>query len=365
MACKLGFGLMRLPRLEDGSIDIEQGKEMADYFLANGGTYFDTAFVYEGSEEATRKILVERYPRDSYTLASKINARVAKSAEDARAQLATSLERTGAGYFDYYLLHAMNAENRITYRDYGLWEFVAEQKEKGLIRHMGFSFHDKPEVLEEILTKHPEAEFVQLQINYADMDNPDVQSEANLAVARKFGKPVVVMEPVKGGLLAAPIQEVRDIFTAVSPDASPASWAIRFVASQEGILTVLSGMSDLAQVEDNVSFMKKFKPLNKEELAAIAKAQEILKTQKTVPCTACRYCVEGCPMGIPIPDIFKSLNRLIVFNDEKGARWRYGRAVEGKGKASDCIGCGACESTCPQQLSIRDLLADAAKQLEE
>ncbi len=364
MGIKLGFGLMRLPRLADGSIDIEQGKQMVDCFIAGGGTYFDTAFVYPGSEEAARKILVERYPRESYTLATKVNARAAADAEAAKAQFKTSLERTGAGYFDYYLLHAMGSGNRDKYEEYGLWEFVAEQKKKGLIRHMGFSFHDKPEVLDEILTAHPEAEFVQLQINYADWESADVQSRACYEVARKHGKKVVIMEPVKGGNLASLPKEAEEILKALQPEKSIASWGIRFAASLDGILAVLSGMSTLAQVEDNMSYMEHFEPLSEEEHRAVEQAVEILKKQRQIPCTACRYCTENCPMNINIPGLFSAYNMYLRYDNLGAARHTYELRIRDHGKASDCLKCGACEAACPQHLEIRGLLEEVAGVLE-
>ena len=288
---KLGFGLMRLPKLADGkNIDIEETKRMVDAFLAAGMKYFDTAYVYDGglSEKAAKEALVDRYPRESFYLATKLNtgAQGCVDEETAKKQLFTSLERTGAGYFDFYLLHALGTRNRQSYEDYHLWDFVKEMKEKGLIRHYGFSFHDKPEVLDDLLTKHPDAEFVQLQINYADWDAPNVQSRECLEVARKHGKSVTVMEPVKGGTLAVPPERVQQIFRAADPVASFPSWAIRFVASQDGIITVLSGMSNLARMEDNLSYMKDFKPLNEEEMETVFKVTEILKGQDFIGCLA-------------------------------------------------------------------------------
>jgi predicted aldo/keto reductase-like oxidoreductase len=353
---KLGFGLMRLPKLEDGTIDVAQTADMADLFLEAGGTYFDTAFMYPGSEEAIRDALVKRHPRDSYTLASKLmcNSEVADE-ETARQEFYTSLERTQAGYFDYYLLHALQRSNYQKYEDYHIWDFVKEQKEKGLIRHYGFSFHGDPELLEELLSKHPDVDFVQLQINYADWENPGVNSKKNLEICRAHGKLVTVMEPVKGGILADPIDSVKAIFNSEDPDASYASWAIRFVASQEGILTVLSGMSNLAQMKDNLSFMKEFKPLDEHEQEVIAKVQEALNADQTIPCTGCRYCTKGCPMSIPIPDIFTVENRK-KGSPEFRTKREYSIVTQGKGKASDCIECGQCEGACPQHLPIIDLL---------
>ncbi len=354
---KLGFGLMRLPKLADGTIDVEQVKVMVDLFREAGGTYFDTAFAYPGSEEAIKKALVERYPRESYTLATKLIVNdPAMTEEDAKKEIHTSLERTGAGYFDYYLLHALQRSNYEYYDRYHLWDYVKELKEKGLIKHYGFSFHANPELLEELLIKHPDVEFVQLQINYADWENPGVASHKNYDVVRKHGKSLTVMEPVKGGALAKPFPAVQEIFRAANPDVSFASWAIRFVASKEGIITVLSGMSNIAQMEDNLSYMKNFQPLTAEEEAVIAKAQEALLADKSIPCTACHYCTEGCPMQIPIPEIFAVSNHEGLYPSWDAGKGPYRIATQNRGKASDCIQCGQCEAACPQHLPIIELL---------
>ena len=354
---KLGFGLMRLPRLEDGSIDVPQVSEMVDLFMEAGGTYFDTAFAYQGSEEAIRKALVERYPRDSYTLASKLIIQPGStiSVEEAKQETMTSLERSGAGYFDYYLVHAIQRGNWQKYEEYGIWDYVKELKEKGLIKHYGFSFHADPELLVELLERHPDAEFVQLQINYADWENPGVASRRNWEICKQYGKPVTVMEPVKGGILADPIDTVKEILKAADPDASYASWALRFVASKDNMLAVLSGMSSLEQMKDNLSFMKDFKPLTEEEEKVIAKAQEALDNDKSIPCTACHYCTKGCPMNIPIPEIFNVENRK-KGSPEFRTKREYTIVTAGKGKASDCIQCGQCEAACPQHLPIISLL---------
>ena len=363
---KLGFGLMRLPRLENGAIDIEQVKTMVDLFIAAGGTYFDTAFVYGSSEEATCEALVKRYPRESYTLATKLNARVAKGAEDARAQLLTSLERTQAEYFDYYLLHAISGvgDNYRRYEQYGLWDFIREQKGAGRVRHIGFSFHGSPELLDELLSAHPEVEFVQLQINYADWNNPRVQSRRCREVARKHDKLVTIMEPVKGGMLADPPAFVKDILSAANPSLSPAGWAIRYAASLDGVLVVLSGMSNIAQMKDNLSFMANFKPLDTQEQAVIARAQEALDAVPSIPCTGCRYCVPGCPKSIPIPDIFGAMNRQLIFGQLDEARKNYAWETRSGAKASDCIQCGQCEAACPQHLGIIEYLKQCAAALE-
>ena len=361
---KLGFGLMRLPRLENGEIDVPQVSEMVDRFLEAGGTYFDTAFAYQGSEEAIRKALVERYPRDSYTLATKLIARAGDTDPEAlKQELYTSLERTGAGYFDFYLLHAFQRNSYYLYDDFGLWDFAKEQKAKGLIKHLGFSFHADPELLEQVLDAHPETEFVQLQINYADWENPGVASRRNLEICRSRGIPVTVMEPIKGGILADPIDSVKAIFDRENNGLSYSSWAVRFVAGQEGVMITLSGMSSLAQMEDNLSYMKNFKPLDAHEMNVIREVQEALNKDQSIPCTACRYCTKGCPMNIPIPDIFSVENR------KKGSpRFRtvreYNIVTQGKGKASDCIQCGQCEEACPQHLPIIELL-EKCRELEE
>ena len=368
---KLGFGFMRLPMLEDGeTTDIEQTKQMVDRFMAAGCTYFDTAYVYgkDGeSEKAMRASLVERYPRDSFTIATKLNAWLAcNSEEEAKQQIYTSLERLGTDYVDFYLLHAIQDNNWKVYEDWHLWEYMEELKEKGLVKHWGFSFHATPELLEETLTKHPGAEFVQLQINYADMENPAVQSRACYEVARKHGKPVVVMEPVMGGTLATPPTPVEAVFKDADPNASNASWAIRYVATLDGVMTVLSGMSTLEQMEDNLSYMKDFQPLSRDELTVIGKAQKALDSIDQIKCTACHYCMPGCPMNIPIPDFFEAMNWHKIYGKTERAKGTYKRDSEKAGvKASECIACGQCEGACPQRLPIISLLEEVVATLED
>lgn len=359
---KLGFGLMRLPRKLIGT-DVEQTKQMVDLFLEAGFTYFDTAFVYLGSETAIRKALVERYPRESYTLATKMNAFMAPTEKAAKRQFTTSLERTGAGYFDYYLLHALMDNNYARYEKFHLWEFLQEQKSRGLIRHAGFSFHGTPQLLDKLLTEHPEVDFVQLQLNYADWNNPSIQSRANYEVARKHGKPIVVMEPVKGGALANPPEEAKKLFSTYHPDLSYASWAIRFTASLDGVMTVLSGMSTVAQMEDNLSYMKEFHPLNGEEQEIIQKVQRILGRSATIPCTSCHYCTAGCPKQIPIPEVFAAMNKKLGNGQEKQAIEEYRKVTEGRGSAADCIRCRQCENACPQHLPIVKYLEHCQKEL--
>ena len=355
---KLGFGLMRLPKLENGHIDVKQVCQMADRFLEAGGTYFDTAYVYDnGESEAVFKAAVaDRHPRDSYTLATKLNAWLqAHDEASAKQQFFTSLERTGAGYFDYYLMHALQRNNYTKYDEYHIWDFVQEQKAKGLIKHVGFSFHGDPELLEELLTRHPEIEFVQLQINYADWENPGVASRRNWEICKAHGKPVTVMEPVKGGILADPVPQVKAILDESGSGLSYASWAIRYVASLDNIITVLSGMSNLAQMEDNLSYMRDFKPLSAQEQDAVRRAQEALNSVRNIPCTGCHYCTDGCPMSIPIPDIFTVANRRAGSPHFRTVR-EYNNVTQDKGKASDCVQCGQCEGACPQHLPIIKLL---------
>ena len=363
---KLGFGLMRLPKLADGSIDIEQTKDMVDAFLAAGGTYFDTAYVYDngGSEAAAKAALVDRVPREKFTLATKLNAGVAKDEEDAKKQFEISLERTGAGYFDFYLLHALSKGNIKKYDDFHLWDYAKGLKEKGLVKHWGFSFHDTPEMLDELLTAHPDVDFIQLQINYADWENPKVQSRACWEVARKHGVSVVVMEPVKGGMLANPPKPVAEILEAADPDSSAASWAVRYVASLDGIITVLSGMSNQEQMEDNTSYMRDFCPLDEKEQEAITQAQKALAAIPSIACTGCHYCTDGCPMEIPIPEIFTAMNRNLVYGQLEEAKKNYNWETKGTGKASDCVQCGQCEGVCPQHLSVIDYLQQSAEVLE-
>lgn len=360
---KLGFGLMRLPKL-GGKIDIEQTKKMVDMFMEAGQTYFDTAYVYDdgGSERAAKEALVDRYPRESFTLATKLCAWAGNHSEEAaKQQFYTSLERTGAGYFDYYLLHALQKDNYKLYDKYHIWDFVKEQKARGLIRHWGFSFHASPEILDELLCEHPDAEFVQLQLNYADWENPNVASRANYEVARKHGKSIVVMEPVKGGALANPPKEVQEILKAADPAASFASWAIRYAASLNGIITVLSGMSNVEQMADNLSYMKEFKSLNESERTAVRMAQEKMSGVKGIPCTACHYCTAGCPKKISIPEIFAARNRQLIWGQLEEGRTAYEEAIKGLGNAGDCIACGQCERACPQQIKVVERLKECAE----
>ena len=362
---KLGFGLMRLPQ-KDGVIDVEQVKEMTDLFMEAGFTYFDTAWAYAGSEDAIRQALVERYPRDSYQLATKNAAWIdCKTKEEAYAQFDTSLAQTGAGYFDFYLLHNLGEARSRYFDEYDMWNWVMEKKKTGLIRHVGFSFHSTPEELEEILNAHPEMEFVQLQINYADWDNPAVQSRRCYEVARKHGKPVVIMEPVKGGMLATPPESVQNILKAAEPESSVASWAVRFAADLEGVITVLSGMSNVEQMKDNLSYMKTFDGLTDSQKETLKEAQEELKRIPLIPCTTCNYCAKVCPMNIGISGSFTAMNYLTLYGDTALAKNQEGWLVGGHGlkRADECIKCGKCEEACPQHIAIRENLVKVSEAL--
>ena len=362
---KLGFGLMSLPQ-KDGQIDIEETKQMVDMFLEAGFTYFDTAWAYPGSEDAIRQALVERYPRDRFTIATKNAAWIdCKTKEDAVSQFETSLRQTGAGYFDYYLLHNLGEGRTKYFNDFDMWEWIQEKKREGLVKNAGFSFHSTPEELEELLTAHPEMDFVQLQINYADWENPAVQSRKCYEIARKYEKPIIVMEPVKGGMLATPPQSVVNILKEAEPGSSAASWGIRFAADKAGVITVLSGMSSIAQMRDNLSYMTDFTGLKEEQRRVIKNAQEELAKIPLIPCTTCNYCAKVCPMDIGISGSFTAMNYLTLYGDKDAAlgqeNWLVGK--HGRKRADQCIKCGKCEEACPQHIKIRENLEEVKRVL--
>lgn len=368
---KLGFGFMRLPildREDQTSFDKEQICRMVDTFLERGFTYFDTAYMYHNfkSENVLKEVLIDRHPRESYMVASKLPTMFLKEKEDMERIFHEQLEKTGAGYFDYYLLHCLNAENYATAERLGSFAFGVELKEKGLIRKLGFSYHDNADLLDEILTAHPETEFVQLQINYLDWENQGIQSRKCYEVARKHGKEILVMEPVKGGTLANVPPMARKLLKAKEPELSVPSWAIRFAASLEGVSIVLSGMSNMEQLLDNTGYMEHFVPLNAEETALCMKVRDIINAAVSIPCTACRYCVDGCPMNIPIPDYFTLFNAEMQeiekpFNVQETY---YDNLAMNHGRASDCIGCGQCTQHCPQHIEIPDMLKKVATVFE-
>lgn len=363
---KLGFGCMRLPMVggPDGTVDQEQFNRMVDLYLQSGFCYFDTAHVYLGgqSEVALREGLVKRYPRESFLLTDKLSGSCFQSEEEIEPLFQKQLEATGTDYFDYYLMHSLSAEVYQKFLQCDAFSVVARLKAEGKIRHMGISFHDKPEVLEKILSEQPEIEVVQIQLNYLDYDSPSIESGAVYEVCRKYNKPVFVMEPVKGGGLSDIPEEAAQIFANLG-GGSPASYAIRYAASFEGVEMVLSGMSTYEQMVDNVAYMQDFVPLEEKEYDAIAQVREILKQQNAVPCTACRYCVAGCPQNILIPDLFACLNTKRRYQDW-GSDFYYGVHTKDHGKASDCIGCRQCESICPQHLPVTELLREVAEAFE-
>ena len=359
---KLGFGLMRLPKRKDRTIDISKTCDMIDAFMGAGCTYFDTARAYGESESATRRALVERYPRDSFTLATKNAAWMDKSREDAMAAFQTSLDETGAGYFDFYLLHNIGKDRAQTFEDFGMWEWALELKEKGLIRHFGFSYHDNASKLRKLLEQHPEAEFVQLQINWADWEDKHVQSRKCWEVAREYGKSVIIMEPVKGGTLSHPPESIMEVFREVDPDRTAVEWALRFAMNTEGLITALSGMSTLEQVEQNIATWKSLTPLTEAELDAYARARAILAEIPTVPCTSCQYCMKMCPIGMNVCGIMDCLNRNALYGGTNGKSWYAWETTKVKG--SDCLHCHKCESVCPQHIEIVSQIERAVELFE-
>ena len=357
---KLGFGAMRLPKLDDGTIDLPQVCDMVDLFVSRGFTYFDTAYVYGmgDSERALRECLVKRYPRESFTLATKLPSFLLKEDNDKDRIFKESLDNLGTDFVDFYLLHNVNSGSIKTYDKLNCWSWLEQLRETGKAKHVGFSFHDTPELLDQVLTEHPFVDFVQLQINYIDWEAPKVRSRECLETAKKHGKPVVVMKPVKGGLLASLPEDGKLVFNSIDPQASPASFAIRYVASQEGVYVVLSGMSTTFQADDNTSFMKEFNPLNAKEFEAIDKVVDVLSSIPTVPCTGCRYCVDGCPMQIEIPSMLSLLNNVRIYGATPTVLDGYGFRKGDGGDVWDCIGCGQCEGACPQHLEVPVYLAE-------
>lgn len=360
---KLGFGCMRLP-LSDGEVDFSELCRMVDEFLSSGFNYFDTAHGYlDGkSETALRECLVKRYPRDSFILANKLSSPFFKSREDIRPFFESQLEACGVDYFDVYLMHSQDAVLYEKYKGFGAYDTAFQLKREGKIRHVGISFHDKAAVLEEILTEQPGIELVQIQFNYADYDSPSVESRKCYEVCKKFGKPVIVMEPVKGGALARLPENADKILRELS-GGSAASYAIRFAAGFPEVACVLSGMGSLAMLRDNVSYMKDFKPLDARELDAVNKVCATLRGFDVIDCTACRYCTPVCPMKIPIPDLFACMNGKALFKDFN-ADYYYEIHTQRGGLASSCIYCTRCEKHCPQHLKIPELLKRVAEKFE-
>ncbi|MBD5086944.1 MAG: Fe-S oxidoreductase [Clostridiales bacterium] len=360
-----GFGCMRLP-MKKGEVDYDEFNKMIDTYLQSGFNYFDTAHGYlQGkSEIALRDCLVKRYPRDKYILTNKLTNFYFKSEADVRPFFESQLKICGVEYFDFYLMHAQSKEIFSNFKRCRAYEQALEFKAEGKIKHFGISFHDTAEVLDEILTQYPQIEVVQIQLNYVDYDDPAVQSRKCLEVCNKHNKPVIVMEPVKGGNLVNLPEMAKKYFEELG-DASSASYAIRFAAGCKGVFMVLSGMSDLAQMNDNISYMKDFRPLDGKEMQAVQNVCSVFKSMNLIPCTACRYCIDGCPKKISIPDLFACMNTKNIYNDWN-ADYYYGEVyTKTNGKASECIKCGKCEKACPQHLPIRDLLKNVAKEFEK
>lgn len=370
---KLGFGLMRLPLLDrhdPSSIDIELTKKMVDECLSRGFRYFDTAWMYCGgkSECAVKEVLTDRYEREEFLLADKLHAGYLKTRDDRDRIFNTQREKTGVEFFDYYLLHDVGVEHYEIFERLDCFRWLSDKKKNGLAKKIGFSFHDSADFLDKVLTEHPEVDFVQLQINYLDWESDSIQSRLCLETARRHGKPVIVMEPVKGGTLAVLPDKVKALFKNHNPDMSPASYAIRFAASLDGVMLVLSGMSNMEQLLDNLSFMDNFTPFDSEEQALVKKAAELLNSDIAVPCTSCGYCLDGCVKNIPIPKYFSLYNADL--QEAEGKSWTpqhayYDNLAVSFGKPTDCIGCRKCERICPQHIKITAALKKVAAHFGE
>lgn len=367
MEKKLGFGCMRLP-MKDNEVDYEEFNKMIDFYMENGFNYFDTAHGYIGgkSETAIRDCLAKRYKREDFILTNKLTKPYFNKKEDIIPFFESQLKLCGVEYFDYYLMHAQDRDTYKHFMKTDAYEVAKELKKSGKIKHIGISFHDTADVLDMILSEHPEIEIVQIQFNYIDYESSGVQSKKCYEVCRKYNKPILIMEPVKGGGLVRLPENAKEVFDSINigKNLSYASYAIRFAASFEGVYKVLSGMNDLEQMKDNISYMKDFVPLNEEENNAIDKVRDILNDLGGIACTACRYCVDGCPKKILIPDLFSCYNAKKQFNDWNSGMY-YDIHTRENGKASDCIKCGKCERICPQHLKIRELLETVADTFEK
>ena len=370
---RLALGCMRLPLKKGGlesAIDYDLCCKMVDRFMEAGFNYFDTARVYHAraSERMIKRCVADRYPRESFVLTNKLSDGCFKTEEDIRPLFEDQLRVCGVDYFDFYLMHSLHRENYGKYQDTHAFEIAQELKAEGKIKHVGFSFHDDAEFLEQILSDHPEVEVVQIQFNYLDFDSPSVQSGRLYEICEKYGKPVLVMEPVRGGALAelppAAKTVLDELWNEDEEQPSAASYALRFAASFPNVAMVLSGMGNMEMIEDNVRTMSDFCPIDEDELEALEMVKAILQNQNVIQCTACHYCTEGCPQHIRIPDLFADYNRNQLFKTWNNSFYYKINTTEG-GKASDCIKCGKCEKACPQHLPIRDLLEKVASEFEK
>lgn len=362
---RFGFGCMRLPLNEDGTVNYDEFKQMIDTYMEAGFTYFDTAhgYVQKQSEVAIKDCLVDRYPRESYILTDKLSTHYFTKEEEIRPLFEHQLERTGVEYFDYYLMHAQDRDIYEKFKQTHAYEIARELKAEGKIKHFGISFHDTAEVLDKILTEQPDIEVVQIQFNYIDYLSAGVQSKAVYETCRKHGKAVIVMEPIKGGSLVNLPEEAKQVWDALGQDCSYAGYALRFAASHEGMFKVLSGMSNMEQLQDNIKVMKDMKFFTEEEFEAAAKVRDILNSLGGIPCTACRYCTEVCPMQIAIPDLFGCYNDKQVFKNWN-AGYYYGVHTKTGGTPEQCLQCGQCEGVCPQHLNIIELLQTVRAEFE-
>ena len=360
---KLGFGVMRLP-LKDGKFDVETVNRLVDKFMSEGFTYFDTAYAYEGSEESLCESLVKRYPREAYQIATKIQVLGVASPEQQEERLNESLRRLGLDYVDFYLLHGLGGMILEKAEKFDSWSFMKQVKASGKAKHIGFSFHGTPEELEDILSKHPEVEFVQLQLNYIDWYSGEVRSRELYEIARKYNKPITIMEPAKGGLLAEVESDAAKLIQSANHDMSVASWAFRFVGGLEGLITVLSGMGTIEQIEDNARTFNNFKPLTTREKEVLAQAVRMMNETPTIPCTSCRYCTPNCPMDIPIPSVIKIYNKFLVHKAKESAGYEYTMMRDVFADPAGCIKCRKCEEHCPQHIAITEILEAATGTFE-
>lgn len=368
---KLGFGCMRMPLLDPNdltSFDYGKIESLFDRYLERGFTYFDVAYTYHGyhAEEAVKKALVERYPREQFQLATKLPLRDFKDEKDLETIFQEQLTNCGVEYFDFYLLHNMGRNVYAKCCNYHVFDFVQKKKQEGKIHEIGMSFHDTPELLDEVLSQYADKlDFVQLQINYLDWEQPNIQSRRCLEIANKYHKPVTVMEPCKGGMLSRIPKEAEERMKQYRPGNTPSSWAMRFAASQEGVFRVLSGMNDMGQLEDNMKTFSDFVPLNEKEYEIIWKTAEIINRNIEIPCTGCSYCTHGCPKNIAIPQYFSLYNNVMQMAGSASSHGSYYvNLTRSHGKSSECIGCGQCEKACPQHLEIRAYLKKVAEKFE-